>query len=108
HAAQLTEAANNQRHRLKDAADPETARITHWDVAAAMDRGDRPVIGRDHEAEDGYVYLDPCNLHADQETNGAERRIEELDRAQRSNEGIFTPLPERWLAQESAILNRPA
>jgi L-seryl-tRNA(Ser) seleniumtransferase len=98
---------DNPLDRLKLAIDPEAARITAWDFASAMARGDRPVILRDHEAEHGYVFLDPCNLHPDQEAIVAERLIEELDRAQRSNEVIFTPLNERWLAQEAAILNWP-
>jgi len=98
---------DNPLDRLKLAIDPEAARITAWDFASAMARGDRPVILRDHEAEHGYVFLDPCNLHPDQEAIVGERLIEELDRAQRSNEVIFTPLNERWLAQEAAILNWP-
>ena len=98
---------DNPLDRLKLAIDPEAARITAWDFASAMARGDRPVILRDHEAEHGYVFLDPCNLHPDQEAIVAQRLIEELDRAQRSNEVIFTPLNERWLAQEAAILNWP-
>ncbi|KKB79359.1 hypothetical protein VW29_17490 [Devosia limi DSM 17137] len=106
-AAIVPDPTDNPLDRLKVALDPETARITAWDFAAAMARGDRPVIVRDHEAEHGYFFLDPCNLHPDQETIVAERLIEELDRAQRSNEVIFTPLPERWLAQEAAILNWP-
>lgn len=98
---------DNPLDRLKVAIDPEAARITAWDFASAMARGDRPVILRDHEAEHGYIFLDPCNLHPDQEAIVADRLIEELDRAQRSNEVIFTPLNERWLAQEAAILNWP-
>ena len=59
---------------------------------------------RDHEADHGHFFLDPCNLHPDEESIVAERLLEELERAQRSNEVIFTPLNERWLAQEAAIL----
>ena len=95
---------DNPLDRLKVAIDPELARITAWDFASAMARGDRPVIVRDHEAEHGYIFLDPCNLHPNEEASVAERLIEELDRAQRSNAVIFTPLAERWLAQEAAIL----
>jgi len=98
---------DNPLDRLKVDIDPETARITAWDLAGALARGDRPVIVRDHEAEHGHFFLDPCNLHPDEEAIVAERLIEELDRAQRSNEIIFTPLHERLLAQEAAILNWP-
>lgn len=98
---------DNPLDRLKVAIDPEAARITAWDLASAMARGDRPVIVRDHEAEHGHFFLDPCNLHPGEETVVAQRLVEELERAQRSNEMIFTPLAERWLAQEAAILNWP-
>ena len=95
---------DNPLDRLKVAIDPELAWITAWDLASALARGDRPVIVRDHEAEHGHFFLDPCNLHPDEESIVAERLLEELERAQRSNEVIFTPLNERWLAQEAAIL----
>ena len=36
---------------------------TAWALAAALAAGDPPVIVRDHEAEHGHFYLDPCNLH---------------------------------------------
>ncbi|MCS6759544.1 MAG: PLP-dependent transferase [Candidatus Devosia euplotis] len=98
---------DNPLDRLKVDIDPETTRITAWDLARALARGDHPIIVRDHEAENGHFFLDPCNLHPDEEAIVAGRLIEELDRAQRSNEVIFTPLPERWLAQEAAILNWP-
>jgi len=98
---------DNPLDRLMLALDPEVARITAWDFASAMAKGDRPVIVRDHEAEHGYILLDPCNLHPGQETIVAARLVEELERAQRSNETINSPLPERWLAQEAAILNWP-
>ena len=98
---------DNPLDRLKVDIDPETARITAWDLASALARGDRPIIVRDHEAEHGHFFLDPCNLHPDEEAIVAERLIEELDRAQRSNEAIFTPLSERWVAQEAEILNWP-
>ena len=95
---------DNPLDRLKVAIDPETARITAWDLASALARGDRPVIVRDHEAEHGHFFLDPCNLHPDEETIVSQRLVEELDCAQRSNEVIFTPIEDRWLAQEAAIL----
>jgi D-glucosaminate-6-phosphate ammonia-lyase len=98
---------DNPLDRLKVAIDPEVARITAWDFASAMARGERPVIVRDHEAEHGHFFLDPCNLHPGQEAIVAERLIEELERAQRSNEVIFTPLNEYWLAREAAILKWP-
>lgn len=98
---------DNPLDRLMVSVDPELARITAWDLASALARGDQPVVVRDHEAEHGHFFLDPCNLHPGQENVVASRLVEELERAQRSNEIIHTPLAERWLAQEAAILNWP-
>ncbi len=98
---------DNPLDRLMVSVDPDLARITAWDLASALARGDQPVIVRDHEAEHGHFFLDPCNLHPGQENVVASRLVEELERAQRSNEIIHTPLAERWLAQEAAILNWP-
>ena len=86
---------------------PDEARITAWDLADRMAAGDRPVIVRDHEVEHGYFYLDPCNLHPDEEFVVAKRLAEELDRARGSNEIIATPFEERLLAREAAILKWP-
>ena len=76
---------DNPLDRLKVAVDPEMARITAWDLASALAKGERPVIVRDHEAEHGHFFLDPCNLHPREEHIVAERLVEELERAQRSN-----------------------
>jgi L-seryl-tRNA(Ser) seleniumtransferase len=47
------------------------------------------VIVRDHEAELGYFFLDPCNLHPGEETVMAERIEAECARA------IADPAPTR-------------
>lgn len=98
---------DNPLDRLEVRVDPELARITAWDLASALARGEQPVIVRDHEAEHGYFYLDPCNLHPGQERIVAKRLVEEIERAGRANAIIHTPLAERLLAQEAAILNWP-
>jgi len=103
----IPDPTDNPLDRLMVEIDQETARITAWDLASALARGERPIIVRDHEAEHGLFYLDPCNLHPNEEAIVAERLVEELERAQRSNEVIHTPLAERWLAQEAAILKWP-
>jgi D-glucosaminate-6-phosphate ammonia-lyase len=103
----IPDPTDNPLDRLMVEIDQETARITAWDLASALARGERPIIVRDHEAEHGLFYLDPCNLHPNEEAIVAERLVEELERAQRSNEIIHTPLAERWLAQEAAILKWP-
>jgi L-seryl-tRNA(Ser) seleniumtransferase len=98
---------DNPLDRLKVSLDPETARITAWDMADALARGERPVIVRDHETEHGHFFLDPCNLHPGDEQVVATRLVEELERAQRSNELIHSDLRLRLLAGEAAILNWP-
>ena len=54
---------NNPLDRLKLAVDPVAAGTTAWALAAALAAGEPPIIVRDHEAEHGYFFLDPCNLH---------------------------------------------
>jgi len=98
---------NNPLDRLMISVNPDEARITAWDLADRMAAGDRPVIVRDHEIEHGCFYLDPCNLHPDEEFIVAKRLAEELDRARGSNEIIATPFEERLLAREAAILKWP-
>ncbi|GLQ56460.1 aminotransferase class V-fold PLP-dependent enzyme [Devosia nitrariae] len=98
---------DNPLDRLKVAVAPEEARISAWDLAARLAQGSRPVIVRDHEAEHGHFYLDPCNLHPGEEFVVAERLGEELDRARLANEPIMTPLDRFWLDREAAILNWP-
>ncbi|WP_196258877.1 aminotransferase class V-fold PLP-dependent enzyme [Pelagibacterium limicola] len=98
---------DNPLDRLQIWVDPERANISAWDLADRLGKGERPVIVRDHEAEHGYFYLDPCNLHPDEEFIVAERLVEELDAARRSNEPIVSDFAGRLLAQEQAILNWP-
>ncbi|HEY4202127.1 MAG TPA: aminotransferase class V-fold PLP-dependent enzyme [Devosiaceae bacterium] len=98
---------DNPLDRLKVSVDPEKARITAWDLATAMARGDRPVIVRDHEAEHGHFFLDPCNLHPKEEFVVAERLAEELERARASNEPVATPIADWFKAREASILNWP-
>ncbi|WP_417583278.1 aminotransferase class V-fold PLP-dependent enzyme [Pelagibacterium sp.] len=97
----------NPLDRLKVLIDPQEANISAWDLADRLAQGDRPVIVRDHEVEHNYFYLDPCNLHPDEEVVVAERLKEELDAARKSNTPIVSDLRLRLLAQEKAALNWP-
>ncbi|WP_176083552.1 aminotransferase class V-fold PLP-dependent enzyme [Martelella sp. HB161492] len=98
---------NNPLDRLKVIIDPAEARITAWDLAAALAAGDPPIIVRDHEAEHHYFYLDPCNLHPGQEAIVARRLGEELDKAQRSNAIIATPIEELSRHRFDGLLSWP-
>jgi D-glucosaminate-6-phosphate ammonia-lyase len=91
----LPDPTDNPLDRLKLSIDPQAAHITAWDLADALARGKPPIIVRDHEVEHGFFYLDPCNLHPDQELVVADRLAEELDLARRSNDIIASPLKQR-------------
>jgi D-glucosaminate-6-phosphate ammonia-lyase len=54
---------DNPLDRLRVTFDPAKCGLAAWDVADRLAAGDPPVIIRDHEAEHGFIYLDPCNLH---------------------------------------------
>jgi len=98
---------NNPLDRLKVAIEPKGAHITAWDLADALAAGQTPIIVRDHEVEHGYFYLDPCNLHPGQERIVAERLVEELEKARRSNEIIASPLDARRNRASQAIMRWP-
>ncbi|WEX12006.1 aminotransferase class V-fold PLP-dependent enzyme [Chelativorans sp. AA-79] len=98
---------NNPLDRLKVFIDPAEARITAWDLADRLAQGDRPIIVRDHEVEHGYFYLDPCNLHPEEEEIVASRLVEELEKADSALEPVASSLEERRLRQEAAVLDWP-
>lgn len=85
----------NPLDRLEVHVDPAVARISAWDLADALAAGDPPVIVRDHEVEQGYFLLDPCNLHDGEEDVVAARVDAELERARGFNAPLVTPLGER-------------
>jgi L-seryl-tRNA(Ser) seleniumtransferase len=97
----------NPLDRLRVVVVPDEARLAAWDLVDALAAGDPPVIARDHEAELGYFYLDPCNLHPGQEFIVGRRLAEILDEAQRRNEPLVTDFAARQMRQEAAILNWP-
>ena len=53
---------DNPLDRLEVRVTPESG-FTAAGLAAALAAGEPPIIVRGHEAEQGYFYLDPCNLH---------------------------------------------
>ncbi len=103
----VADPTNNPLDRLQVSVDPAAARITAWDLADALGRGAPPVIVRDHEVENGYFQLDPCNLHPGEEQVVARRLDEELERARTSNAAIATPLAERRRHQFASLLRWP-
>ncbi|MFL5020234.1 MAG: aminotransferase class V-fold PLP-dependent enzyme [Rhizobium sp.] len=98
---------HNPLERLRLIVDPEQAHITAWDLADALAKGSPPIIVRDHEVEHRYFYLDPCNLHAGEETVVAERLAHELDKARASNEIIATAIENRSRHRFDGVLRWP-
>ena len=107
-AARITpDPTGNPLDRLRIDIDPNIARITAWDLADRLAAGDPPIIVRDHEAEHNYLFLDPCNLHPDEETVVARRIAEELDHAAAAPEPLVSSFAERAMRLEAGLLNWP-
>lgn len=84
----------NPLERLRVDIDARAAGITAWDLVDQLSAGDPPVIARDHEAELGYFFLDPCNLHPGQERLVLKALTGALERA-RTERRPATTLAER-------------
>lgn len=98
---------DNPLDRVKLAVDPAEARTTAWDLADALARGTPPVIVRDHEAEHGYFFLDPCNLHDGEAEVVAERLVAELARARAGNGPPGRSYGDRRRARVASVLRWP-
>lgn len=88
----------NPLDRLKLRIDPREARTTAWDLADALARppaGVAPVIVRDHEVEQHFFFVDPCNLHPGEEEIVLARLVAELERAQAAPAPLVTPFHQR-------------
>ncbi len=81
----IPDPTDNPLDRLMLSVDPETARITAWELADQLAAGNPPVIVRDHEAEQGFFQLDPCNLHPGEAEVVADRVVHELAEARKRN-----------------------
>jgi D-glucosaminate-6-phosphate ammonia-lyase len=97
----------NPLDRVKLSVDPREARITAWDLADVLARGAPPIIVRDHEAEHGFFYLDPCNLHDGEAELVAERLAAELARARAGNGPPGRSYGERRRARIAGLLRWP-
>ena len=95
----IPDPTGNPLERLKLTVDPETARISAWDLADALAMGKPPVIVRDHEVEHGFFQLDPCNLHPGEAEIVAQRVIGELTAARTRNASISRTPAERKSAR---------
>jgi D-glucosaminate-6-phosphate ammonia-lyase len=98
---------DNPLDRLEVHVDPAAARITAWDLADALAAGNPPVIVRDHEIEQGWLQLDPCNLHPGETEIVAGRFDAELERARGTNASAPTRMADRRRRRFAALLRWP-
>jgi len=96
----------NPLERLRIDIDARAAGITAWDLVDTLAADDPPVIARDHEAELGYFFLDPCNLHPGEERVVLKALTGALERA-RSEHRPATTLAERHARRIAERLRWP-
>lgn len=71
----------NPVERLRVHLDPKEARVTAWELEAALAVGAPPVVVGDEFLEQGCFELDPCNLHPGEAELVAGRIEDELQKA---------------------------
>jgi L-seryl-tRNA(Ser) seleniumtransferase len=103
----IPDPTHNPLDRLMLEVDPGVARITAWDLADALAAGAPPVIVRDHEVEQGFFQLDPCNLHPGEAPVVADRILAELETARRRNAPSGRTVAERRAARFERLLRWP-
>jgi len=106
-ASVVPDRTGNPVDRLKLAVEPALARITAWELADALAEGSPPVVVRDHEAEHGFFYLDPCNLHPGEAEVVAERVIAELAKARTRERPSAYTAAERKSRRFARLLSWP-
>lgn len=82
-AAIVPDPTSNPLDRLRLSMDPARAGASVHAVAAEMGRGKPAIVVRGHEAELGWIQLDPCNLLPGQAEIVAERLSDALKKAAR-------------------------
>lgn len=103
----IADPTGNPLDRLKLTVDPEGARISAWDLADALAMGHPPVIVRDHEVEQGFFQLDPCNLHPGEAEVVADRLTAELAAARTRNTPVSRTPAERKAARFERLRKWP-
>lgn len=97
----------NPLDRLKLSVLADVARTTAWDLADALAAGNPPVIVRDHEVEQGFFQLDPCNLHPGEAEVVAARVVEEIEKARVRNEPSATTPAQRKARRFERLVRWP-
>jgi L-seryl-tRNA(Ser) seleniumtransferase len=73
--------------RLKLSLNGERAGLYAWELAQRLARRDPAVMVRDDLVEHGEVYLDPCNVDADEAQTAAQAIVDEVRLAVERNNG---------------------
>ncbi|MEM7445650.1 MAG: aminotransferase class V-fold PLP-dependent enzyme [Pseudomonadota bacterium] len=103
-AAIVPDPTDNPLDRLRVDIDPVAAGASARAVAAALAAGEPSVVVRDHEVEQGWIQLDPCNLLPGQQAMVV-RRLEEVCDAASAGE-LSEPDETVWRNQSvNAYLN---
>lgn len=106
-ATREADPTDNPLERCKIALTPDLCRTTAWDLAQTLAAGQPSIIVRDHLAEKGYFYLDPCNLHPGQEEVVLARLRDALTRAREATVAHQTSFAEVLKQRQQAILRWP-
>lgn len=106
-ATVVADPTGNPLSRLRVAIDPAQARITAWDLARRLAEADPAILVRDEEVELGWIELDPCNLHPQEEQIVAERLVAELEAARRTGDPVVTSIAQHRLDREIAARSWP-
>ncbi|MFQ6018312.1 MAG: hypothetical protein ACE5KF_08950, partial [Kiloniellaceae bacterium] len=93
--------------RLRVHLDPADARITAWELDAALTAGSPPVIVRDEFLEHGCFELDPCNLHPGEAEVVADRIVAELRKARAAGRTEHRSLAEHRRESHARLLAWP-
>jgi L-seryl-tRNA(Ser) seleniumtransferase len=88
-ASVVPDPTGNPLDRLEVLVGPESG-FTAAGLANALAAGDPPIVVRGHEAELGFFYLDPCNLHPG-EAETVARALEALLRSADRPDGAMAP-----------------
>lgn len=92
--------------RLRVHIYPATAKVTAWNLASALASGNPPVIVRDHHAENGFLDLDPSNLHDGEAEIVADQIGDALERGL-AGQILATRLPDRRAGRFERMLAWP-
>jgi len=93
--------------RLRLQVDPDGSGLFAWELASRLAARSPAIAVRDDLVEHGEIYLDPCNLDADEAALVGAAIIEEIQRALRDGSGRRQRWAEVKRAREAAAFRWP-